>query len=339
MDLISINHTQVMQQTANFKPLEPVEHGGEKTAAGQTIVTPVDISPAPAKARDESITPRFNTSEEQQRHIRDKANSAPTLDDLKDGKIDSASAEINSLMKLGMKGVMQEMWSEYKEHGGLLGLVAPSESIEKLGEAARNIKLEVQYQFENAKEAVSITMDKFKTMASDNLDIAEDSFDVVYENGKTTVVGIEGEDITQEQIDKLQQLIDNPSGNAVALQLSNAIDQFNNASWEVIDHDLDMYKYNSPHDGGNPYVPESYSMDEVMPNGFSYTDDIEQSGHIQNALMDMLSSAREGLKVAIEDKSHFELEDPGLRALTLMREEAAKMGESLLYPPLVDTRA
>lgn len=337
MESIQLNHSQILQKTVGLQLSGQVELGSAKSEAIPSTI--VEISAVAHKLIEGNRESRFSSDEERDAHLTKLANTMLTYEDLQSGKHSYENEEDQRLGQLSMKELLIENYQSWTESGELGGVVSESVRSDRHLIAKGNLDIEAAFQFEKSREFVTLALDNFREKLSEKIpSIDPDSYDIVYQDGEITAIAKGSDGATDEELEKIQKLLDDPGDNPAAKRLVNSIEQFNKASLEVVNLEITKVKYRGAYDGNDPYIPESYSMEQVMQD-FSYSDDVEASNHMSGALTDMYAGSRERYHTALEDGSHADLQDPGLRALTEMREAMLAQGPMPIRPPIIDAEA
>src|SRR5690606_11040706 len=114
-----------------------------------------------------------------------------TLEELETGiRRPPASAEDERLSYLTMKELMEEglQLPRVDKNGHLKSGFAGTEQGDRISVAKANILLEAQYNLRKTAKNVEASVDKFKKHIEKEFKVDPDSYDIIFKNGKITVV-------------------------------------------------------------------------------------------------------------------------------------------------------
>lgn len=326
---ISLNHAQILTEATKSLPSQSAAKAPEETVftasnhSSPSAIPSIKVTLSPAAsqlAHDYKTTSRFASMEEQSEHKTRIVSTWVTLEELETGiRRPPASAEDARLSHLTMKELMEEelQLPRVDKNGHLQSGFAGTEQGDRISVAKANILLEARYNLRKTATNVEASVDKFKKHIEKEFNVDPDSYDIIFKNGKITVVskGFDGADDTSLQ--KIQKMLDNPEKIKVAVALTRDIESFNEASWQIIDHQLTQYIHGVQQ---NRYLPDEVSVDWLM-DGMNYSH-ASVSGQTHSKYLSIMAGAREKYHVALKDGTHFAngTTDPGILELTKIRQ-------------------
>lgn len=298
----------------------------EGQSSTSTSSTSVEIKLSPAESSivfDKNIQPRFASDEEASANITKRMSELITQTEYATGKRRPfASAEDERLSHLSTKELMAEANNlpRVDEHGHLLSSVQGTERGDRINVAVGNI-LFINY-FDRQKSAASVeaSLDSFKKHIEEKYKIDANSYDVIFKDGKPTVVAKISSESTAAnsvELEKIQSALDDTKGSASARNLQKDIKEYNKLSFEFIDNELTQHIYGAEK---NPYIEKNISSDWLL-DGTNYSTVTKGDGLGQKYL-EIMANAREKYHAALKDGTHLSNYDidPGLLELTRLRE-------------------
>ncbi len=175
----------------------------------------------------------------------------------------------------------------------------------------------------DATSAVEKSVTNFKTNVEEKLKISSQGYDIVFKDGKASAVGkisSTGKAVNADDLKKIQDILDNPTGNAITQNLLNNIDQYNQLSSQLIDNELTQHVYGGEQDR---YLPKSVSKNWLM-EGTNYSN-VSTGNDLYNKYVEIVAAANVKYHAALEDGSHFTdgRTDPGILEATRIRESVS----------------
>lgn len=321
MDPINISHSQVLHSTAGIKA---TSDSFTSPGSAQVTLTEIKLSANETKVTLESAVeaeskPRFASMEEYNQHKATVYAQWVTLEELKTGaRRPYVTEEDARLATLTMKELMEESSKlpRIDSNGHLQTSMFGTEQSDRIGVAIANKVFEGQHEYNKAAESVENSLKNFKLTIEKKLNIAADSYDIVFSNGKITAVGKGAAAADEKSLKKIQDVLDNPTEMKVAMVLSADIEKFNKAAVVLVENNLTQYIYGASKD---PYLEKNLSKDWLM-EGMNYANATKGS-HINNQYNTIFSEAREKYHEAIKNGTHLSNYDidPGIIELTNLR--------------------
>jgi len=327
MDPISLNHTQILYSTAGIKVVgEIVAPVQEIQGSGNAVPSSVEVKLSPAASEivfDKNIKPRFASNEETSANLTKLMSELITREEYETGKRRPfASVEDERLSHLTMKELMAEAnkLPRVDEHGHLLSSGQGTERGDRINVAIGNILFINHFARQQSAAKVEASVEGFKKHIEQKYKIDPNSYDVIFKDGKPTVVAKISSESTAAnsvELEKIQSALDDPKGSVFAQNLQADIKEYNKLSFEFIDNDLAQHIYGAEK---NPYIEKNISSDWLL-DGTNYSSVTKGDGLGQKYL-EIIAGAREKYNAAVKDGTHLSNYDidPGLLELTRLRE-------------------
>ncbi len=327
MDSISLNHANTLAATTIKSAVPPTSNtpqvtpNKEFTASPASPSTIVTLSPESTKLSfDDKVTPRFESLEELSEHKTRLLATWVTQDELETGtRRPYASPEDERLSRLSMKELMIEssMLPGIDSNGHLQSGFAGTEQGDRIGVAVANIVLESQYNFRKAAKQVEASLEKFEQYLHKEFNIAPDSYDITFIDGKITAISTGKDGADHSMLQKIQRMLDAPEKIKPAKDLVQDIKTYNEATFTIINNQLTQYIYGATQ---NRYLPKEISADWLV-EGVNYSH-VTTSGNIKDKWLSIVADAREKYHTALKDGSHLKNSTtaPGILELTKLRQ-------------------
>lgn len=318
MEPINLNHAQILYSSAGIKPTNEITSSSSN--APQSTPAEIKISSQdPIVAHDSNIKSRFSSMEEQSQHKTKIVAQWVTLAELESGiRRPYETTEDERLGKLSLKELMEESNNlpRVDQNGHLQSGFAGTEQGDRISVAIANKILEAQYDYRKSTQSVESAIKDFKLHIEKKLNIAPSSYDIVFRNGKITAQGKVTDAASMKNIQKIQEVLDNPKNLQVADTLSTEIDRLNKAALALVENELTQYIYGAIKD---PYLQKNISIDWLM-EGMNYSNATE-STQVNYKFTSIIADAREKYHAAIKNGTHLSNYDidPGIIELTNLR--------------------
>ncbi|MDZ4260733.1 MAG: hypothetical protein U1B30_00155 [Pseudomonadota bacterium] len=321
MDPINVNHAQVLYSTAGIKA---ISDSSSSSSSPEVVLTEIKLSANETKVTLESAAeadskPRFASMEEYNQHKATVYAQWVTLEELETGtRRPYATEEDARLATLTMKELMEESTKlpRIDSNGHLQSSIFGTEQSDRIRVATANKIFEGRHEYNKAAESVESSVKNFKLNIEKKLNIAADSYDIVFSNGKITAVGKGTAAADENSLKKIQDVLDNPTEMKVAMVLSADIEKFNKAAVVLVENNLTQYIYGASKD---PYLEKNLSKDWLM-EGMNYAN-ATKSSHLNNQYTALFAEAHEKYDSSLKNGTHFENfdTDPGILELTNLR--------------------
>jgi hypothetical protein len=325
MESINLNHTQLLFTSVKTAPSQNTTKAPEDIVfTANTNSSPsvkVTLSPEASQiSHDYKSTSRFASMEEQSENKTRVVSTWVTLEELESGsRRPFATAEDERLSRLTLKELMEESLKlpnvDKNEH--LQSGFAGTEQGDRIGVAIANILLEAQYDYLKAAKDVESSVKEFKKYVEEELGIDPDSYDIVFRNGKVTAVSKGKEGASDADLEKIQDILDDPEKIKEARKLVLDIESFNTASLQLVENQLTQYIHGPQQ---NRYLPKEVSIDFLMEET-NYSN-VSGSSQLNSKYLSIMQGANEKYHAALKDGSHLKsgTTDPGILELTRMRQ-------------------
>lgn len=257
MDVISLNHAQILSSAVNKKP-EDID------------VVPTSTSSSPEQKTFSSPSTIVTISDEgMELQVKEVLASAKTISYIEKSDEEYATMTYRQLIE--------------ERNGEAAGGRQDGDTSLKVlhlnGKADQyaQIKLrEQQVANSNSGRSLAIALNDFKNEAAKKYPSIANSFDITMQNGSATVVGISDKNI----LSKVQSLLDD-AGNDKARSLKSSIDSFNRNGLEMINMMIyeERIKFGGANETGQKVIHRTsdLTMDEFL-NGISYANVASSSG-------------------------------------------------------------
>ena len=305
-----------------FNSLLNVETQGSTETSSASIE--IKLSPAASEiVFDKNIKPRFASNEETSANVTKRMSELITREEYETGKRRPfASAEDERLSHLTMKELMAEgnKLPRIDEHGHLLSSIQGTERGDRINVAIGNILFINHFARQQSAAKLEASVESFKKHIEEKYKIDPNSYDVIFKDGKPTVVAkisSESKAASSAALEKIQSALDDTKGSAFAKNLQADIKEYNRLSFELIDNDLTQHIYGAEK---NPYIEKNISSDWLL-DGTNYSTVTKGDGLGQKYL-EIIANANKKYNAAVKDGTHLSNYDidPGLLELTRLRE-------------------
>lgn len=328
MEPISSNGTlNIIQKITSKSVVGDAVIAAPEVAIEKTPQSSVEVQLSPAASQlkvDLNLKSRFSSDAEYSAYATNLHSQWITYDEIESGtQRPFASAEDERLSHLTLKELMEESMSlpmvDDNGHSNLN--VYGTERGDRINVAKANILIRAQYEFKKSGENVANSLREFKEAVSEKFGVDQSSFDIVYKNGKPTVeakISSTGKSADPAAIEKIQKMLDSPGGDIFAKKLTDDIESYNNASWQIIDNELTQHIYGPEQ---NRYLPKNVSKEWLL-EGTNYSN-VTTTNNLYDKYVDIAAQAAVKYNAALEDGTHFTQSrtDPGILEVTRMREE------------------
>ena len=327
MDLTSVNQVQIRTN------IRQPTLGSDISASAEAITLPnidevpyaeVLLSPEAVELSiDKNVKPRFSSAEEFSEHSTKFMAKLTTKEEYESGvRRPFESQEDERLSKLSIKELIEEgnKLPRVDKNGHLSSSMHGTEQGDRINLAIGNILFKNQYERSNAAVKVQASVDDFKNAIKSEYKIEPNSYDVIFKDGKATVIGklTSGHKAaTTYELARVQKSLDGINSSTSAKQLQTDIKEFNRLSFEYVDN------YLTPHIYGpekNPFLTKSVSSDWLL-DGTNYSS-AESNSNLNEKYLSIIADARGKYNAAVKDGtllSYYDI-DKGLLELTKLRE-------------------
>jgi hypothetical protein len=327
MDLTSVNQVQIRTN------IRQPTLGSDISASAEAITLPnidevpyaeVLLSPEAVELSiDKNVKPRFSSAEEFSEHSTKFMAKLTTKEEYESGvRRPFESQEDERLSKLSIKELIEEgnKLPRVDKNGHLSSSMHGTEQGDRINLAIGNILFKNQYERSNAAVKVQASVDDFKNAIKSEYKIEPNSYDVIFKDGKATVIGklTSGHKAaTTDELARVQKSLDGINSSTSAKQLQTDIKEFNRLSFEYVDN------YLTPHIYGpekNPFLTKSVSSDWLL-DGTNYSS-AESNSNLNEKYLSIIADARGKYNAAVKDGtllSYYDI-DKGLLELTKLRE-------------------